>query len=173
MTAQSTNDTRTELENAELGIDNDTAAGLIDEGQDAITNDAEIASLAEQLDKLDGLKDGMVGDLPVAEVIGDILDIFGLTGSQIHDYVVSKFGEDAVQAAFTAAETGVYGEDGASFDNLSEVGEDDLDSEEFASFMTAMMGGLFGNSAGSEGGMGLDGLDEEELLLDEGDGSEA
>jgi hypothetical protein len=132
--------------NASLGIDAETEAALEADGADAMIDSTEIATLAQKLDLLDGLTDGMVGDLPLAEVVGDILDTEGLTGDAIHQYVVGKFGEEKVAAAFQAAQESAYGEDYRDEANLSEFGEDDLSDDEFEALLNEMFSGLFDSS---------------------------
>lgn len=149
MTAHNPNDQIIAAMNDELGIDPETEAVLEMKGEEAILNNTivegiSIATLAEKLDKLDGLQDNMVGDLPLSEVIGDILDIEGLTSNHIHTYVMNKFGEEKVDAAFRAAQQLAYSENDRAEGSLAEFDQDDMDDEEFEALLNAMMAELFG-----------------------------
>jgi hypothetical protein len=106
MTAQ-TNANLTAAEiavNAEIGIDEETADALIEEGNFEAEIDPRLAKLGALLDSLDGT-DGEIAGLPLAEVIGDLSDTFGdINPSQaIRDLLNNKFGQDAVQAAYDQA----------------------------------------------------------------------
>jgi hypothetical protein len=82
---------------------------LTDIGVDAMKNGtldldaAQVDTLYKQIDALDGAQDGFVDGIPMSTVIGDIVTNSGLTGGQIHRYLISVHGKVAVDGAVERA----------------------------------------------------------------------
>lgn len=140
--------------NAQLGIDPETVDALKDEAAEAVVITPELVKLGELLDKIDGAEDGALGDLPIAEILGDIDSGGDLTHGAIRSYLVERYGEEKLQAAFDEA----FGQERNHNEvNLGNMGEDG----DLMSLLMALSAMMSDEDEGDEDG------GDEEIDLDE------